>query len=67
MIQSGIGDTPTCDNQEGDMEFEISRMPAMLVRTLYVTFVGPLDGPHKRRRVAAAPNGAMYTSDRSEE
>ncbi|KAG9050562.1 hypothetical protein FS837_004419 [Tulasnella sp. UAMH 9824] len=70
MIQSGIGNTPLCANQTGDTEFEVSRMPAMLVRTLYVTFVGPLDGPasNKRaRRVASASNGAAYTSDQSEE
>ncbi|KAG8927877.1 hypothetical protein FRC01_006793 [Tulasnella sp. 417] len=70
MIQSGVGNTPLCANQTGDTEFEVSRMPAMLVRTLYVTFVGPLDGPasNKRpRRVAPPSNGAAYTSDQSEE
>lgn len=70
MIQSGVGNTPMCENQTGDTEFEVSRMPAMLVRTLYVTFVGPLDGPssNKRpRRIATSSNGAAYTSDQSEE
>ncbi|KAG8951605.1 hypothetical protein FRC04_005892 [Tulasnella sp. 424] len=68
MIQSGVGDTPLCENQAGDMEFEVSRMPAMLVRTLYVTFVGPLDGPtsNKRPRRVTASNGATYTSDQSD-
>jgi len=57
MIQAGIGDTPPCQNQTGDTEFEIAALPLSLITSLYNTFVGPTPRSSKRPKLAGGDSG----------
>ncbi|KAG8903881.1 hypothetical protein FRB99_002617 [Tulasnella sp. 403] len=52
MIKNGVGNTPPCQNQSGDTEFEVAALPSTLILSLYNTFVKPTDRASKRPKRA---------------